>query len=78
MTPAPIGGSDPGFGSGPAAAAGGAGPGGTGGEDYENEPPLLEELGRRDSIVKNLEFRFCLTNGLKFHFEASGSIDDKK
>ena len=42
MTPAPIGG-DPGFGAGPAA---GSGPGGgAGAEDYENEPPLLEELG---------------------------------
>ena len=42
MTPAPIG--DPGFGAGPAS---GSGPGGHGGgaEDYENEPPLLEELG---------------------------------
>ena len=43
MTPAPIGG-DPGFGAGP---ADGSGPGGgvAGAEDYENEPPLLEELG---------------------------------
>jgi len=41
MTPAPIG--DPGFGAGPAPGAGPAG--GAGGEDYENEPPLLEELG---------------------------------
>ena len=41
MTPAPIG--DPGFGAGPASGPGPAG--GAGGEDFENEPPLLEELG---------------------------------
>ena len=41
MTPAPIG--DPGFDAGPAPGGGTAG--GAGGEDYENEPPLLEELG---------------------------------